>query len=121
NGTSIQELLEDALGDLDGRKVVVTGAGRTDAGVHALGQIAACSLERTLTGDAVVRALNARLPADIRVLSAKEAPPRFHARFHACAKTYRYRIWNADVISPFERRYAWHVVAALDVGAMDAA
>jgi len=62
-----------------------------------------------------------RLPPDVRVLSAAEAPPAFHARFGARAKTYRYRIWNADVISPFERRYAWHVVGPLDVASMDAA
>jgi len=121
NGTSIQSLLEDALSDLDGRRVVVTGAGRTDAGVHALGQVAGCALARTITGAAVTRALNARLPADIRVLSAVEVPPQFHARFDARAKTYRYRIWNADVVSPFERRYVWHVEGALDVEGMDAA
>ncbi|MGB7219044.1 MAG: tRNA pseudouridine(38-40) synthase TruA [Vicinamibacterales bacterium] len=121
NGTSIQGLLEDALSDLDGRKVVVTGAGRTDAGVHALGQVAGCSLDRAITGAAVTRALNARLPADIRVLSAAEVPPQFHARFNARAKTYRYRIWNADVLSPFERRYVWHVEGALDVAGMDGA
>lgn len=121
NGASIQGLLEDALSDLDGRKVVVTGAGRTDAGVHALGQVAGCSLDRAITGAAVTRALNARLPADVRVLSAAEVPPQFHARFDARAKTYRYRIWNADVVSPFERRYVWHVEGALDVVGMDAA
>jgi tRNA pseudouridine38-40 synthase len=120
-GTSIQGLLERALGELDGRPVVVTGAGRTDAGVHALGQVAGFSLERTIEREAVVRALNARLPADVRVLSAAEVPPAFHARFDARAKTYRYRIWNADVMSPFERRYAWQVVGALDVQSMDAA
>jgi tRNA pseudouridine38-40 synthase len=121
NGMSIQGLLERALGELDGRPVVVTGAGRTDAGVHALGQVAGFSLERTIEREAVVRALNARLPADVRVLSAAEVPPAFHARFDARAKTYRYRIWNADVMSPFERRYAWHVAGALDVESMDAA
>lgn len=121
NGTSIQALIEDALGELDGRPVVVAGAGRTDAGVHALGQVAGFALDRTITSHGVVRALNARLPADVRVLSATEVPPQFHARFDARAKTYRYRIWNADVVSPFERRYAWHLDGALDVSAMDAA
>ena len=120
-GTSIQGLLEGALGELDGRKVTVTGAGRTDAGVHALGQVASCSIERSIASGQLVGALNARLPVDVRVLSAAEVPPTFHARFDARAKTYRYRIWNADVVSPFERRYAWHVDAALDVGAMNAA
>jgi tRNA pseudouridine38-40 synthase len=121
NGVSIQSLLEDALRALDGRDVRVTGAGRTDAGVHALGQVAAFTIERTLSADAVLRALNAHLPGAIRVLMADEAAPTFHPRFCACTKTYRYRIWNGDVISPFERRYAWHLTGTLDLDAMRAA
>jgi tRNA pseudouridine38-40 synthase len=121
NGVSIQGLVEDALRGLDGRDVRVTGAGRTDAGVHALGQVAAFTIERALSSDAVLRALNAQLPAAIRVLAADEAAPTFHPRFGARTKTYRYRIWNGDVISPFERRYAWHLTGALDLDAMRAA
>jgi tRNA pseudouridine38-40 synthase len=121
NGTSIQGVLQDALRDLDQREVAVAGAGRTDAGVHALGQVAAFSLARTLSADAVVRALNAHLPCAIRVLSAEEVAPGFHPRFGARTKAYRYRIWNGDVISPFERLYTWHVPGALDVEAMAAA
>jgi tRNA pseudouridine38-40 synthase len=121
NGVSIQSLLEDALRALDGRDVRVTGAGRTDAGVHALGQVAAFTIERTLSADAVLRALNAHLPGAIRVVMADEAAPTFHPRFCACTKTYRYRIWNGDVISPFERRYAWHLTGTLDLDAMRAA
>ena len=120
-GTSIQGLLEDALGELDGRDVVVTGAGRTDAGVHALGQVASCSLEGTVAPDVVVRAVNARLPADVRVLSAETAAPDFHARFEATRKTYRYRFFDGPVMSPFERYYGWHVAGTLDVEAMAAA
>jgi len=123
-GTSIQGLIEDALRELDGRDVAVAGAGRTDAGVHATGQVASFSLERSIDTTTVKRALNARLPPDIRVLSSLEAAETFHARFDARAKTYRYRIWNDDVISPFERRYAWHVITprgALDLRAMTAA
>jgi tRNA pseudouridine38-40 synthase len=120
-GVSIQGVLEDALHELDQRDVAVAGAGRTDAGVHALGQVAAFPLARALSADALVRALNAHLPAAIRVLSADEVPPDFHPRFGARAKTYRYRIWNGDVLSPFERGYAWHVPGALDVEAMAAA
>ncbi len=101
--------------------MAVAGAGRTDAGVHALGQVAGFSLTRAIGADAVVRALNARLPDTVRVLASEEAPPDFHPRFAARSKTYRYRIWNADVMSPFERRYAWHVIGALDVEAMNAA
>jgi tRNA pseudouridine38-40 synthase len=117
-GTSIQSLLEDALRELDGRDVMVVGAGRTDAGVHALGQVAAFDLEREITPAVLLRAVNARLPPAVRVTSAEEAAADFHARFGARAKTYRYRVWNGDVLSPFDRQYAWHVAAQLDVDRM---
>ncbi len=118
-GVSIQGLLEDACAALDGRPVTVAGAGRTDAGVHALGQVASLALERAIDPAAVVRALNARLPPAVRVLGAHTMPDGFHARFSARRKSYRYRIANGPVLSPFERAYAWHVPApALDVGAM---
>jgi tRNA pseudouridine38-40 synthase len=121
SGTSVQGLIENALRELDGREVVLHGAGRTDAGVHALGQVASCTLERDIDAGVLVRALNARLPADVRVVAADAAAAGFHARFNATAKTYRYRIFNADVMSPFERQYAWHVYGPLNVEAMDAA
>ena len=121
NGVSIQALIEGALRELDGRDVTVTGAGRTDAGVHALGQVAAFTITRELGPDALVRALNAHLPPSIRVLGAEAAPPAFHPRFGARQKTYRYQMWNGDVMSPFERAYAWHVPGPLDVEAMRAA
>jgi tRNA pseudouridine38-40 synthase len=121
SGTSIQGLLEDILRGLENRDVAVTAAGRTDAGVHALGQVASFTLHRVIAEDALVRLLNAQLPGDVRVLSAEEVASTFHARFDATGKKYRYRIWNQDVISPFERRYAWHITGALDVDAMAAA
>ena len=99
----------------------VAGAGRTDAGVHARGQVASFALAREIAPDTVRRALNAKLPDTIRVLDAEIAPESFHARFDAIAKTYRYRIANAAVLSPFERRYALHVSEPLDVEAMAAA
>ena len=117
-GVSIQGLLEDALKDLDGGDVAVAGAGRTDAGVHALGQVATFSIERDLDGATLVRALNVRLPPAVRLLAAEHAAEGFHARFSAKSKTYRYRIWNHDVLSPFERRYAWYVPMPLDVSRM---
>jgi len=117
-GASVQGLIEDALRELDGHDVPVAGAGRTDAGVHALGQVASFVLARSIETEALVRALNVRLPADVRVLSAELAPVDFHARFGAKRKTYRYRICNADVINPFDRRYAWHLIGPLDVDAM---
>jgi tRNA pseudouridine38-40 synthase len=121
SGVSIQGLLEDALRELDDRYVVVTGAGRTDAGVHALGQVAGFALEREIAPEVLARALNARLPPEVRVLAAEEAPLAFNPRFESHRKTYRYRIWNAEVLSPFERRYAWHVLGHLDADAMAAA
>jgi tRNA pseudouridine38-40 synthase len=121
SGTSVQGLLEDALRCLDDRDVTVHGAGRTDAGVHALGQVASFSLAREASADVVRRALNAQLPAEVRVVSAEQTADDFHARFSARGKTYRYRIWNADLLDPFERRHAWHVFGALDAAAMQAA
>ena len=107
------------LRDLDGRDVSVAGAGRTDAGVHALGQVAAFTIARELGPDALARALNARLAARRARRGRRQvAPPSFHPRFGAQTKTYRYQMWNGDVMSPFERRYAWHVPGPLDVEAM---
>jgi tRNA pseudouridine38-40 synthase len=122
DGTSIQGVLEDALAKLEGAPVAVAGAGRTDAGVHALAQVASVSLTRSIDPITLVRATNAHLPPTVRILSAAEAAPGFHARFDATAKLYRYRIWNAEVLSPFERAYVWHVPAPiLDRHAMAAA
>lgn len=120
-GTSIQGLIEDALGELDDGTVTVIGAGRTDARVHAVGQVASVSLRREIEPDVLQRALNARLPLAIRVVSAASAPSAFHARFDARAKHYRYRIWNGPTVLPFDRLYVWHVVGALDREAMAAA
>jgi len=122
SGTSVQALLEEALATLEGGPVAAAGAGRTDAGVHALGQVASVTLHRDMEPRTVMRAVNMHLPPAVRVLAAEEVGPEFHARFRAAAKTYRYRIWNGDVLSPFERPYAWHVPwPMLDVAAMDAA
>ena len=121
-GVSVQGLIEDALGRLDGAPVVVHGAGRTDAGVHALGQTASVTLTRGVDAATTLRAANAGLPDAVRVLDAVEVSSAFHARFAATSKTYRYRIWNGSVLSPFERAYAWHIPSpALDVEAMTAA
>jgi tRNA pseudouridine38-40 synthase len=121
DGVSVQGLIEGALSALDERAVTVAGAGRTDAGVHALGQVASFSLERAIECDVLVRALNAHLPAEVRVVSADAVPPTFHARFGATSKTYRYRIWTGPVVSPFERAYVWHVPGPLSIEAMQEA
>src|SRR3954469_21545832 len=121
SGKSVQGLIEDALAELEDRPVTVHGAGRTDAGVHALGQVASFTLERQVDAGILVRAVNARLPPDVRVLSATGVPDAFHARFSAIPKCYRYRFSDAAVLTPFERAYVWHVSGVLDVGAMDEA
>ncbi len=120
-GTSIQGLLEDALHVLDGRDVTVHGAGRTDAGVHAFGQVASFTLERAIDARGVLRATNAQLPAAIRVVRAEAVEPTFHARRSARAKTYGYRILNSEFPDVFERAYVWHVPGALDFNTMQAA
>ena len=118
NGVSIQGLLEDALQRIEGTPVTVHGAGRTDAGVHALGQVAHATLTASIAIDAVARALNAVLPHDVRVTAVEDAAPDFHARFSAAGKVYRYRILNGVPGSPFDRRYSWHVRPSLDFDAM---
>jgi tRNA pseudouridine38-40 synthase len=120
-GTSIQGVLEEAIARVEGHEVTVTGAGRTDAGVHAIGQVASVRVTSTIACDNYVRALNVSLPPDIRVRRVEDAPESFHARFDARHKTYRYRILNAAIASPFEARYAWHVTFPLDIEAMRAA
>jgi tRNA pseudouridine38-40 synthase len=117
-GVSIQGLLEDALSRIERTPVAVVGAGRTDAGVHALGQVASATLEHPIEPDALRRALNAVLPRDVRVLEVLDAPAGFHARYGARSKTYQYAIVNAAIVSPFEWRYVWQVTQSLDVDAM---
>jgi tRNA pseudouridine38-40 synthase len=118
---SVQAVLETALAPIAGRPVTVVGAGRTDAGVHALGQVAHVEMPRAIEPAIVQRALNAKLPPDVRVRGASDAPPGFHARFGARRKTYRYQIRRAPWVSPFEHRYVWHVADVLDLDAMAAA
>jgi tRNA pseudouridine38-40 synthase len=119
-GTSIQGLIEDAMARVEGQAVTVTGAGRTDAGVHALGQVASVRVTSTLACERYIRALNVALPAAVRVRRIEEVPESFHARFDVRHKTYRYRVLNGPIAiaSPFETRYAWHVTYPLDVAAM---
>lgn len=121
NGPTIQAALEDAFLPLLGVTPTVHGAGRTDAGVHALGQVASVEADTPHPAAAIQRALNIRLDPDIRVLTVEDAPVGFHARFDAIGKTYRYRLWTAAVTSPFAHRYVWHVPQRLDVVAMQAA
>ena len=118
NGASIQALLEDALEPIEGSRVVVHGAGRTDAGVHALAQVATVTLGAAMEPPALARALNAVLPADVRVLTVEDAAPGFHARFSATGKVYEYRIVNAPLVSPFLQKYVWRVGQPIDLQTM---
>ncbi|MFN8559607.1 MAG: tRNA pseudouridine(38-40) synthase TruA [Dehalococcoidia bacterium] len=118
NAPSIQERLEEAIHRLTGERVRVAFAGRTDAGVHALGQVAAFTTGARHPLDVVVRGLNALLPEDIAVRDAVAAGETFDPRRDARARRYRYTIWNAAVRSPLVRRTAWHVRQTLDDGSM---
>ena len=120
-GVSIQGLLEEALARFEGAPVSVQGAGRTDAGVHALAQVASVQMTSAHPAEAVARGLNARLPADVRVIDIQDVAADFHARFSARSKTYRYQLRTSAIVSPFERAYVWHVREVLDIDAMRAA
>ncbi|HYM25975.1 MAG TPA: tRNA pseudouridine(38-40) synthase TruA [Vicinamibacterales bacterium] len=121
DGVSIQGVLEEALAEIEKAPVAAIGAGRTDAGVHALGQVASFTLAREIDSATLQRALNAKLPDTVRVTAAESGAPDFHARFDARSKTYEYRIANGAVLSPFDRRYAWHIPESLDAESMSAA
>ena len=120
-GASIQGLIEQAFAAIEGRRVTVTGAGRTDAGVHALGQVASAPCTSSLEPNTLRRALNAMLPPEVRILAVEDAAPGFHARRDARLKTYRYCLSSDEVVSPFEHRYVWHVPQPLDVDLMEQA
>jgi len=105
---TIQGRLESVVAEIEGAPVHVAGSGRTDAGVHALAQVAAFSIENPIPLPNLRKAMNRLLPPSIRVLSAAEAAPDFHPRFQALAKTYEYRIVRAEVCPPWEWRYVYH-------------
>src|SRR5271165_6838884 len=105
---TIQSELQRALSEIEGHEVNVAGSGRTDAGVHALGQVAAFSIENPIPVDNLRRAMNRLLPRDVRVLDVEEAAVDFHPRFQAKRKTYEYRIFRGEICSPFERHYVYH-------------
>lgn len=118
---TVQGVLEDALGTLTGGPVRAAFAGRTDAGVHAVGQVAHADVGRAMGEDDWRRALNATLPPDVRITNVAFAPDAFHARFDARWREYRYRIWNGAVQLPQDRLGAWHRRGPLDVAAMQEA
>lgn len=118
NDRTIQGELQRVISNLEGREVSVNGSGRTDAGVHAEGQVANVDLHREFTPDGLRSAINGNLWRDIRIMNVERAPDEFHARFSAVGKTYIYRVINAPVMSPFWRRFAHHESKPLSVTAM---
>ena len=118
SGRSVQGVVEEALREITGESRRVSPAGRTDAGVHAVGQVAHFDSETHLEVPALGRALNAVLPRDVAVLDLGVAPGDFHARHMAVAKLYTYRILNRASPSPVRGRFSWHLRSPLDVAAM---
>lgn len=115
---TVQGCLADALETLAGRRVAVTGSGRTDSGVHAEGQVANARLDASFDAASLQRALNGNLPGDMAVLAVDVVADDFDACRDACSKHYRYQLWNDPVRSPLRAPRAWWVRAALDLGAI---
>jgi tRNA pseudouridine38-40 synthase len=118
DAATVQGTLASAIGRITGEKVLPQGSGRTDAGVHALAQVATFVTESSVPTPNFVKALNDILPASVRVLEVTEAPVDFHARHSAQAKTYRYRIHRGAICPPFLARYVWHFPYPLDEASM---
>lgn len=115
---TVQGTIESAILTLTGKPATLTGSGRTDAGVHALGQVASFLTDSHLHVKDVQNALNAILPKDIIILDCEEMPDRFHARYDVISKTYRYHIINRLLPPAIGRQYAWHIKHPLNTGAM---
>src|SRR5438093_12728738 len=116
---TVQGELQETLRKLFNHDVRVTGSGRTDAGVHAHGQVASVETTRKIDPDAVLRGANALLPPAIRVLAVEEVSPEFHARRSARSKTYEYHLWRNPIVSPFHSRYVYAFRYPLDEDAVD--
>ena len=112
---AVQDHLEHAFERITGEAVRIHGAGRTDAGVHALAQCAHVDVSKFLPTDRWIKALNALLPSAIRVLRCRFVSQDFHARLSAKGKIYRYRMWTASILPPFEYRRVWHIAQPLDL------
>lgn len=119
NALAVQQVLEDRLKTIFGHTISMVASGRTDTGVHAYGQVINFRTTGSIPVKRIVAAASSVLPEDIIIIDAEEADSEFHARRSAKNKTYMYRIHNARLPNPFERKYAWHVTAELDVCLMD--
>ena len=115
---TIQGKIEQCLSKILGEEIEISGSGRTDAGVHAQGQVANFHCESTMPAQEILGQLRRYLPEDIGIYTCKECSERFHARLNAKEKTYRYRIWNADGPCVFQRRYTAVIPEMLDIGKM---
>ncbi len=118
---TIQGKLETALSRILDQPIEISGSGRTDAGVHAQGQVANFHCESALTAEEILDRLRRYLPEDIGIYSCRDVSPRFHARLNAKEKTYRYRIWNSEAPCVFQRRFVAVMPEALDLSAMETA
>ncbi len=118
---SIQGTIEAVIAQMTRTPVTLHGSGRTDAGVHALGQCAHFSCATRLGSEELLKGMNGLLPADIAIRACEEVGSDFHARFDVLRKTYRYRVLNRPVRAAVDRRYAWHIYRPLDLAAMNAA
>ncbi len=116
--STIQGKIEKAISVLTGEQIEIIGSSRTDAGVHALQQVANFKTVQELTTERIMSFLNHYLPPDISVIQVEQVDERFHARFHATEKTYLYKIWNREYSQPFLRKYSMHVVKPLDIEKM---
>jgi tRNA pseudouridine38-40 synthase len=121
NAPSIQKLIEDKLSAILNHSVTLYGSGRTDAGVHALGQVANFHTVSKLSPEVIKRALNSLLPKDIVIYKSEEIDEKFHARYQAKSRVYQYVIWNDRTPSPFFRRFSWFVASRLDIESMQKA
>jgi len=121
NAVAVQQVVEEALSDLLVREVVIQGASRTDAGVHARGQVAHLDLERDFPLRGLQHGTNQRLPEDIRVMAASRMPPGFHARKCAASKEYRYRLIRTSTMSPLDALFAIQITPELDLAAIERA
>ena len=121
NAPTVQDAIQAAIGKVSGERATLNGAGRTDSGVHAMGQVANFRSESPVPPQRWAVALNTKLPADIRVRESREVPDRFHAQFSAVGKHYRYTICNNRCGTALQRRTSWHIPQRLDDTAMDLA
>jgi tRNA pseudouridine38-40 synthase len=121
NDPTIQEAIETAISNMTQQKITLNGSGRTDAGVHAYGQVANFCCETRLTADVFQKGLNGLLPDDIVIRACEPVSETFHARYDAKSKTYRYRILNQAIPAALYRQYSWHIKKTLNMESMQAA